>query len=361
MRIAAVETILLSIPFDDGGTGEGLTPTRWDRLEIALVRVDTDAGLTGWGEGFGYFVTAATKAVVDRLIAPLLVGAELGDPAASCDLVQRRLALFGRHGITMFAISGVDIALWDLAAQAQGVPLAELLGGVRRCELPGYASLVRYGEPALAARMAEAAAAEGWGALKLHEIEMPAIEACRAAVPEADLIVDVNCAWTHQETRERLPRLAGMRCLWLEEPVFPPEDAEGLATLAGTVPLAAGENLCTAHGFAPHLAAGSMTYPQPSVTKVGGVTEFRRVSAAASECGLTLMPHSPYFGPGWHATLHLAAADPAIGLIEQLWIQPEALPDPETPLGRSGRVVLPEGPGLGFRPDPAVLERYGGL
>lgn len=77
MRIAAVETILLSIPFDDGGTGEGLTPTRWDRLEIALVRVDTDAGLTGWGEGFGYFVTAATKAVVGRLVAPLLVGAEL--------------------------------------------------------------------------------------------------------------------------------------------------------------------------------------------------------------------------------------------------------------------------------------------
>lgn len=358
MKITAVETILLKIPFDDGGRGEGLTPTPWRDIDILLVRIDTDQGLSGWGEGFGYFVASATKDIVDRMIAPLLVGREVGDPATVTDELQRRLALFGRFGITMFAISGVDIALWDLAAKASGRSLGEHMGGVRRKKVPAYASLVRYGDAAIATRFTEKAAALGYPAIKLHEITMLEIEACRKAARGVDLIVDVNCAWHAEDAAAYLPKLADMQVKWLEEPIFPPEDWDALAQLAGPVALAAGENLCTASQFRGLIERGAVTFPQPSVTKVGGITEYLRVALMAEAAGQTLMPHSPYFGPGYHATLQLLAHAATPGVFEHLFVFPEALPDPRTPLPVEGQVQVPDGLGLGFEPDPGILRTY---
>src|SRR5207244_11327471 len=110
----------------------------------------TEAGMTGWGAPFGYVRPRTTATAVEEMIAPQARGFEVPDAAgipAFMERIQRNLHLFGRYGITMFAISGLDIALWDIAAKAQGVPLHRLIGGARREKIPGYASLMRIGKP----------------------------------------------------------------------------------------------------------------------------------------------------------------------------------------------------------------------
>ena len=137
------------------------------------------------------------------------------------------------------------------------------------------------------------------------------------------LCVDTNCPWTPAEAREMAARLAPYDLHWLEEPIFPPEDFDALARLQheSGVDLACGENACTAFEFRNMLDAGAVRYAQPSVTKVGGVTEFRKVVALAEARGVTVMPHSPYFGPGWLATLQLLAAMPLAGRPGGSWTE----------------------------------------
>lgn len=358
-RIAKVDVTPLRIPFSDGGSGQGLMPTRWTHLDIALVRVETEDGIVGWGEAFAYSCLRATVAAVRDMVAPLVVGREVGDiPALNLEL-QQKLHLQGRYGITIFAISGVDMALWDIAAKAKGVSLAELIGGRKREAIPAYASLVRYGEPALVRRFAEKARAEGYRDVKLHEITLDNIEAGRAAVgPDIRLTTDVNCNWSLATAEELLPHMKRLDLFWVEEPVFPPDDGVTLGRLIERfgVAISTGENACTAVEFArtvPHV-----TYPQPSVTKVGGVSEFLKVLDIAERAGKVPMPHSPYFGPGYWATLQLAAARPACALFEFLYIDAEQWLAPDMPIPRAGQVAVPQGPGLGFAPDPAVLARY---
>jgi L-alanine-DL-glutamate epimerase-like enolase superfamily enzyme len=149
---------------------------------------------------------------------------------------------------------------------------------------------------------------------------------------------------------------------WLEEPIFPPEDFTAIARLrAGTgVPMAAGENNCTSFQFRDMFAAGAVDYAQPSVTKVGGVTEFLKVANLADAAGVTLMPHSPYFGPGFLATLHLLAAHGGPGgMIERYHLDLEASLYGELVTPVDGGFVVPTGPGLGRDPDPDVLKTYG--
>src|SRR5690606_24039832 len=156
-----------------GGRGEGLTPTPWRALEILLVRVvDTD-GNVGWGEAFGYFTVEASQALIRRMIGPATVGQDIEDSAGWNAQMQRRLALFGRYGVTLFALSGVDMALWDLAARRKNLPLHSLLGQQSRDSIPFYASLVRYGDDKVAAQISRNAVADGFAELKLHEITLP--------------------------------------------------------------------------------------------------------------------------------------------------------------------------------------------
>jgi L-alanine-DL-glutamate epimerase-like enolase superfamily enzyme len=359
MKITAVDPIPLRIPFHYGGAGVGLTPQSWDTLDMVLVRVRTDAGLTGWGEAFGYFCRRAVAAQIADLVAPALLGRDPSDPAALNEELQRRFVLFGRYGVTIFALSGVDIALWDLKAKAEGVDLATLLAGRRvREEVDAYASLLRYGDADLVARYAGNAAGQGYRSLKLHEVTMPEIRAGRAAIdPSMSFTVDVNCGWSEAFAASVLPELRALDTLWLEEPVFPPEDWGALQRLGGQgVAIAAGENACTAMEF-EHLVP-AVNFPQPSVTKVGGITEFLRVDAVARRHGRRLMPHSPYFGPGYHATLQLAAAIENFGMFEHLYIEPQAWAGGEPLRPDRGRLAIPARPGIGFEPDPAILQRY---
>ena len=285
--IVSVEAIELSIPFEDGGEGVGLTPQRWRSLEQVLVRIETQSGRVGWGDAFAYACRKPVAAAVREMVAPLLIGRDPGDPAALNDELQRKLHLFGRYGITIFAISGADIALWDLKAQAAGLPLSALIGGARRNRIDCYASLVRYGDAALVERYAREAVAEGYRSVKLHEIEASCIAAGRrGAGAGTHLTVDVNCVWSSERATAMLPLLLEQGVDWLEEPIFPPEDHRALASLRGKgARIAAGENACTSIAFRHMLEAGAVDVVQPSVTKVGGVTEFMRVAALAATRG----------------------------------------------------------------------------
>jgi L-alanine-DL-glutamate epimerase-like enolase superfamily enzyme len=152
-------------------------------------------------------------------------------------------------------------------------------------------------------------------------------------------------------------RLGPLGLRWLEEPVFPPENVDGLAQVRqrGGIPTAAGENYGTVWDFRRAFEAGALDYAQPSVTKIGGVTELRRVVALAEAFGVTVVPHSAYFGPGLLASIHCIAAMPGETLVERFYCDFAS-----NPLGAAidpvnGRIAVPQGPGLGVDPDLRML------
>lgn len=360
MTIRSVEAIPLCLPFEMGGP-KPLFAGIPRQMEMLLVRVETDAGLVGWGEAFGLAVWPATCAALRRLIAPLAVGRDETDIPALVGDIARKLHLLGRTGAVMYALSGLDIALWDLAGKAAGVPLSQLLGGRQHDSLPAYASLMRYGDSSLVARNAQAACARGFQAIKLHEVEVAHVQAARAAIgPGVGLMLDTNCPWSVEQSLAMAAQLRPYDLLWLEEPVWPPEDFEGLAAVrrGAGMPVAAGENTMTAHHFGQMLAAGAVDFVQPSVTKVGGVSEFMKVAELAQRHAAAVMPHSPYFGPGLLATLHMAATFEDETLIEYSYADLGASPLGAAVEVRAGRLQVPTGAGLGQDPDPQVIEAF---
>ncbi|MFG6082610.1 mandelate racemase/muconate lactonizing enzyme family protein [Paracoccus litorisediminis] len=359
MKIAAIDVIRLDIPFEDGGTGLGMTPSAWNQLDMVLVKITTDTGIIGWGEAFAYYCARPVVAMLEDTIIPMLIGADASDPQAISQMLQRKLCLFGRYGITIFGLSGIDIALWDIRAKAAGVPLAEALGGLRRDSLTAYASLVRYGDGQVARAFTAKARSEGYDFIKLHEISRAAIQPCIEVLDGAELMVDVNCNWPEHEAAEMAAWLRDNGTLWLEEPTFPPEDYAQMGRIAGGLAISGGENLCTQWQFADMIRSGHVRYPQPSVTKVGGLSEILPIAALADHTpGVTLMPHSPYFGPGYLATLHLCAALRDAPMFEFLYVEPKAWLYRNMPLPQAGRIAVPQGVGLGLEPDPEIIARY---
>jgi D-galactarolactone cycloisomerase len=359
MKIARVEAVPLSIPFTYGGNRR-LAGSDWRKLDFCLVRVATDSDAVGWGEAFAYGCRRSVASAVNDMVAPLAVGYDAADIAGLHAKLQRELHLFGRYGITVFAISGLDIALWDLAGKAAGKPVHALLGRAKRASIPCYASLLRYGEPKLVAEYCKRALDEGYDAIKLHEVTDEPIAAARAVVPRgAPLMVDTNCEWTPEGAIAAAQRFRAFDLEWLEEPVFPPEDFRSLRAVgeASGVPIAAGENFCFATQFAALFDARGVAFAQPSVTKVGGVTEFLKVAALADARGVRVAPHSPYFGPGALATLHvLAAREDARFECFYLWPEGKLFGAALDPVG--GALAVPGGPGLGADPDPEVIRRF---
>ena len=359
MRIKSAEIFPLRLPFTDGSAGTGLMPDKWTHLNIALLKLETDDGVVGWGDGFAYACLETTVSAIKEMVLPLVIGADIDDIPSFNRRLQQRLHLHGRYGITVFAISAVDIALWDIAAKQEGRPLAELLGGAKRPELSAYASLVRYGDPSLVRSFSKKAVEEGYETVKLHEITLPAIEAGRAGVGETvKLVTDVNCNWSPDQAEDLMPAMKRLGLYWVEEPLFPPDDAEALGALERQfgVAIASGENACTAVEFARTVP--EIAFVQPSVTKVGGISEFLTVCDLAEAHGKTVMPHAPYFGPGYWATMQLMAAKPVTELFEFLYVEPATWLDDGMPLPKNGKVQVPAKPGLGFEPDPALLRRF---
>jgi len=171
MKITDVKAHHIRIPYDAGVASFRQGASAISALDMVIVEVSTDAGITGWGDAFSYVCPRTTCIAVEEMIAPQARGLDVPDGdgiPAFMEQIQRNLHLFGRYGITMFAISGLDIALWDIAGKAQGLPLHRLIGSARREKIPAYASLLRIGKADAITGECEAARRLGYGAIKLQ-------------------------------------------------------------------------------------------------------------------------------------------------------------------------------------------------
>jgi L-alanine-DL-glutamate epimerase-like enolase superfamily enzyme len=361
MTVVAIEPIVIALPFTHGGPATGFGGRDWQTLDYLLVRVVTDDGLVGWGEGFGYNAIPATRAALETMVAPLTIGTSETDIAAWHDRMERALVLFGRTGPVAYAVAAVDLALWDIAGKRAQQPLYELLGAPRRESVDAYASALSLATPSNVAAEAGRVARAGFRGLKLHDGAVDCVLSARSAAPELQLMVDVNCAWSVQEALAYAKAYEPAGLTWLEEPIWPPEDAASLGALRAAIstPVAAGENVATAAETIALSTTGRCDVLQPSVTKVG-FTGARRMADAALASGARLAPHSPYLGPGLLATLQLAAVYPEIEWIEHLLVDMPAsvfcagvaIPDGE------GRIAIPSAPGLGADPDAETLSKF---
>jgi D-galactarolactone cycloisomerase len=361
MKISNIETLVVRMPLVIAGDAPMVSGQARTAIEMLLVRVDTDEGVSGWGEGFGHRVWPATRTALERMVAPLLIGRDPTAIHALMNELARSLHGAGRSGPVVYALSAIDIALWDIAGKLANLPLHRLLGGSARADLPAYASLLRYGKTAaLAPRIAEALE-RGYRLIKIHEIDPAIIGAARkAAGAGVPLMVDCNCPWSVDEALMKCRALRELDLEWIEEPVWPPEDHAGLARVRaeGGIRVAAGENVASAFEFHRMFERGALDVAQPSATKVGGVTELMKVFGLAEAFGVRVVPHSAYFGPGLLASIHACAAQPREVWVERFYCDFEATPFGAAIDPKSGRIAVPQGPGLGVDPDPALLKRF---
>ena len=173
-------------------------------------------------------------------------------------------------------------------------------------------------------------------------------------------MLDVNCPWSLREALDMTERLRPFHLRWLEEPVWPPENCAGLAQVRakGGIPIASGENAATLLQFQQLFDANAVDFVQPSPTKMGGISELRKVYALAAAHNVTVMPHSFYDGPGLLAALHVIAALGQRSLVEWRYFDLEARLYADAGVPRNGSIAVPQGPGLGLDPDPEVIRRY---
>lgn len=365
MKIVKIEIMRVAIPFDSGREKYAAPHQDFNaaspalsKMETLLVAVHTDNGLTGWGEAFGHLINPVTFTALSESVAPFFIGKTCHDRQTLSECMgQAEYAFhaFGRTGPVRYALSAIDIALWDLLARQANQPLWQFLGG-NRATVPLYPSLVSYdNDPcAVAAKVREVYAA-GYHAMKLHETALPAIAAARQALPpEAQLMVDVNCPWNVDEACQQAQALRELNLSWLEEPVWPPDDLAGLARVRQQgVPLSAGENASGDADFVNLINTGAVDILQPSVSKVGGISAMLRVFALGKARGVRVIPHCFYYGAGLVATAHLITLLPEETRLEVPWIRWQPLLHPL--LDFSPVMALPTAPGLGFSPDPQVL------
>lgn len=360
MRIDRIELHPIRVPFDMGAAPTAFAGMNWTSVDSLFVRVRTDDGLEGWGEGWGHVACPATAEALRTLVAPAFIGRDVGDRNRLVDEMARRFHIHGRSGPVVYALSAIEIALWDIAGRRAGLPIATLLGGAP-CSLASYASLLRYGDARTLAAAVERATMQGFTHLKLHEEKVDLVRAAReAAGPAAWIALDTNCPWTVAQAIEASRALEPFGLAWLEEPVWPPEDHAGLARVraASRMPIAAGENAGGVHELAAMMRAGALDVCQPSVIKFGGIDAVARAATLARAHGVEYVPHCFYFGPGMIASLHLAAAFAPEAPFELFFGDLGASPYHDAVRARDGRMQVPEGAGLGIEPDQAVIERY---
>jgi L-alanine-DL-glutamate epimerase-like enolase superfamily enzyme len=359
-KIASVNAFAVRIPFDHWAPSPMFAGQPRTTLDTVLVRVVTQGGVVGWGEAYGSFWSAVTAAIKEW-VAPLAVGQRVDDielPAR----IERTLHNLGRTGATLYAISGLDIALWDLRGKLAGVPVSALLGRRKRDRIPAYASLLQYyGDENRVRRVVERALSDGFGQIKLHErTTAPVIAARDVTGDDVPLMVDTNCAWLPSEAAGAVKEMAAANLLWIEEPIWPPEDFSSLAALRREtgVATAIGENAGNALDFDKMRAAECVDFVQPSAIKIGGLTPLWRICTEAEDAGLTCVPHSPFFGPGYLATIHVLAAKRRESALERFYCDLAYDPCGAFAPVAQGWVDVPDRPGLGGDPDPSLFERF---
>jgi L-alanine-DL-glutamate epimerase-like enolase superfamily enzyme len=357
VTIARVDTIALRIPYDHWAPKPTFGGIARSTMDCLLVRVAASNGLIGWGEAF-WGGWQATQTALEQWIAPLSVGQSATDTGMTARF-ERALHNFGRSGPYIYALAGLNIALWDLRGKLEGVPVHALLGAKKRDRVAVYASLLAYGGNIDNVKRNTARALErGYGQIKLHEKTAEAVAATReAAGPGVPIMVDTNCAWTPESAYDAVMAMKPYDPLFVEEPVWPPEDVASLGALrqATGVPLAAGENATGTLEFVNLLAAG-IDYVQPSAIK-NGITAQWEICRTAEASGATCLPHSPYFGPGYLATLHILAAKQKEVALERFFCDLDHMPYGASVPIDNGWVRIPDGPGLGPDPDEELM-RY---
>ena len=316
-----------------------------------LVRIDTDDGLSGYGVGGG---GAAGIHVVQTVLREVLIGANAGDVEGLWDAMYRHTAAYGRKGIAMMAISGVDLALWDLRGKRVNKPLVEVLGGTRMA-VPSYRTgWSRDGlEGALA--LGYKALKFGIGGMDPHS-ELDAIADFFADVrsvvgADIQLMCDASMGWDVEGTLRAAERLAKFNLAWLEEPLLP-EDFDGYERLMreSPIPIASGEHEYTARGFEVLMQRGLHAIYQPDVCWCGGLTELVKIYGLAKDYDVEVCPHRG--GEVW--ALHaIVALDPdplaESGRPWMTWVrdQPEVM---------DGKIAPGEGPGFGVSFDNDLWE-----
>jgi L-alanine-DL-glutamate epimerase-like enolase superfamily enzyme len=367
VKIARVEPIVLRLPAVDTSRADGTQDT-------FLVRIHTEDGLVGTGEADTSPYVARTivempsSHAISRGLAELLVGE---NPLHIDRLWQRLYAgssYYGRSGPALHVISAIDVALWDLAGKASGLPVHELLGGARVAHLPVYASEVMPETVEEVRALADRAVEAGYGALKLgwgplsrdlaHDERL--IRAAREVLgPERDLMIDGGQAYTVKRAAELVSRVADVGLYWLEEPLQP-DDYDGYRRLADRVDvrIAAGEADSTIGPFRRLAEQGRVDVLQPDLGRCGGFTVGREIAKLARERTVEVVPHC--FKSGIHVTASLQFA---CTLDRPTYSEYSVAESPlaggllAEPLRfEGGRLAVPAGPGLGIELDEELVQ-----
>ena len=358
--ITSVTCIPMRLPFHHWSPPPLFAGRPRDKLDSALVRVQTEDGTVAWGESY-CVEPRALQAIFETLIAPLACGKQADDPTL-LPTMQRVLHNLGRSGPVVHALAGLDIAIWDLRAKREGVPLYALLGGKQRDQVRVYASLLQYyaNAPVLE-QVTQQALGEGFTEIKLHERTADALAAVRRAVgPDVPVMVDTNCAWLPHEAADAITAMLPYQPFWIEEPLWRPEDEQALAALRQqvNVPLAVGENASCALALQRMVEQECVQYVQPSVIKLG-LTAALEISRACAGTSVICAPQVAFFGPGFLASLHLIAAQHTEVSLERLYVELAHVPYGHTVPIENGWLQVPDAPGLGADPEAELAQgRY---
>ena len=354
----------------EGGWAEELKPA--DNLHT-VVEVIAEDGQVGIGSAM------TSVALVDaacRLLRPLLIGERADEPARVSEKLRQHTFWQGRGGSVEHAISGIDIALWDLFGKITGQPVARLLGGIYRDRIKPYGSLL-FDEPEPLREKLREAVGRGFRAIKLgwrpfgrrdSRTDELLVRTARETVgPDVELMVDAggsDAFWPHgfKWALRTAQMLAAYDVTWFEE-ALPPDDLAGFVELRrlSPVPISGGEVLTRRQSFWPFLQQHAFDIVQPDSTKCGGLTEAWRIGWMAHEHNILLVPHGWNTAIGLAADLHLTAALPVARYVEFLTPSPyidELITVPFQP-DAEGYLRLPSGPGLGIELNREAMERFG--
>ena len=371
MKIASVETFDLRCNIEPSfGWSQGWINQR----ATTLVKITTEDGLVGWGEG-------AAASLIDELLAPLVIG---GNPMQRAGLWERMFhALYNANifvGLAGSALSAIDIALWDLAGKATGLPAHALLGGKVRNRVAVYATGLYYTEGEFPNRLLDEARSyveRGFTGIKTKvggltvEEDVRRVRALRETIgPDVRLMVDANEAYNATTAIRIGHKLADLDLMWFEEPVNA-QDIEAYLQVKDALPMAiaGGENLRTRFEFKDYLARRAYDIAQPDIMHCGGITEMARICSMANAYGIQVNPHvwgSPIMIA---ATLHLTATLPPCPTARdpQPYAQEPVMEFDRTPSAirqqvcsepfdqRDSYIQVPEGPGLGIEVDEYVV------
>jgi D-galactarolactone cycloisomerase len=371
MKITEIRAAGLRHGTPEGGWSNEIGP---EDCVHTLVAVFTDEGVTGWGS---CFTNDALVRGALQVLAPIYAGEDPLEPERVSETLRAHTFWMGRGGAITHTISGIDIAMWDILGKATEQPVGRLLGGRYRSRVLPYASLLMREPGAMGAELA-AVRARGFRAFKIGwgpfgrggaDLDEAIVRAAREAVgPDCLLMVDAGAsdAFWPQDYKWAVRTAAMMAdydVYWFEEPLDPDNLADYvLLRNSSPVPIAGGEVLTRRQSFAPWLQQRAFDIVQPDVTKVGGISEVRRIAWMAEENGVRFIPHGWNTALGLAADLHLASANPKTDMVEYLSGSPfiDGLVENGWALDAEGMLAVPDGPGLGISLDMDAVEKHTG-